>query len=351
LPPAIGQATRLQQLNLADNNLTDLPVEFAELKRLQDLDLSGNKFTYVPSPMLPKKSWLNVIFSHPLRKLKLRNNQLTELPDEFERLNGLELLDLSGNPLKYMPPILRKMTSLKFLHLDNTNIIEIPEWISELKKLHTLSISDNPLAQLPASIYQLKQLSHLYLARTQITSLPQNDGSAMSMPTLQVLDITDTKIAALPQGTKIMGRLKLGNTPLEILQIHASPQIVELTGFTVTREQFRNRDKLNLDDIYTSYEDQKERQNMLEWIGIENVICCSTHEEIDYAENDDQIHRLLRFKMEPHQPIIILSISNTNTYDPYLLRVPPHITTCSEAMEWMAQFDHPQHYNPLDPTE
>ena len=59
----------LQGLNLADNELTEVPVEtLRTLRLLNSLDLSGNRIQYVPN---------NAFVTIRLKTLKLSDNNLT----------------------------------------------------------------------------------------------------------------------------------------------------------------------------------------------------------------------------------------------------------------------------------
>ena len=66
VPAELGQLSELEQLDLSNNQLSDLPAEVGQLFNLSALDLS--------------------------------NNQLTSLPSELLLLPELDL-DLNGNPL------------------------------------------------------------------------------------------------------------------------------------------------------------------------------------------------------------------------------------------------------------
>ncbi|MBS4170796.1 MULTISPECIES: leucine-rich repeat domain-containing protein [unclassified Neochlamydia] len=68
LPPEICQLSKLQELDLRENQLTRLPAEIGQLSKLQELDL--------------------------------KENQLTRLPAEIGQLSQLIQLELAENPLK-----------------------------------------------------------------------------------------------------------------------------------------------------------------------------------------------------------------------------------------------------------
>lgn len=56
-----------------------------------------------------------------LRELDIGNNQFTDLPAEVGQLQQLEILNLAGNPLTGLPYELGNLANLKVLDLRNTN--------------------------------------------------------------------------------------------------------------------------------------------------------------------------------------------------------------------------------------
>ena len=57
LPESLGQLTRLQSLNLSNNQLTVLPEWLSRLAQLHSLDLSYNQLAALPES-LSKLAWL-----------------------------------------------------------------------------------------------------------------------------------------------------------------------------------------------------------------------------------------------------------------------------------------------------
>ncbi|GAA6081135.1 podocan, partial [Tachysurus ichikawai] len=136
----------LNELNLSYNRLTSERIHrhaFRKLRVLEVLDLSGNKLSTLPLG-LPKS----------LRLLRVKNNQIAELPEG----------SLMG------------MSKLKELHLSNNQIklgsIYQGAW-QELGSLTTLELSGNLLSHVPADLPE--SLEFLHLQNNRISSISATD--------------------------------------------------------------------------------------------------------------------------------------------------------------------------------
>jgi len=115
----ISEITSLEELDLAKCNLTQLPVQFAQLTNLKYLDLSDNEFS---------QSALKVVSSiTSLEELDLDRNRLTEVPDELSQLKNLKRLYLSRNAPWGSPACSNKIWTP-------------PVWLTKLKKLKHLDL-------------------------------------------------------------------------------------------------------------------------------------------------------------------------------------------------------------------
>ncbi|KAG7257852.1 hypothetical protein CRUP_007425 [Coryphaenoides rupestris] len=120
----------LTELNLSYNRLTTGRLHreaFRKLRLLETLDLSGNGLQALPLG-LPRS----------LRALRVKNNQLSSVPDGalagMDKLTEINLsnnllklnssLDLSGNQLSHIPSDLPE--SLEYLHLSSNRISSVP---------------------------------------------------------------------------------------------------------------------------------------------------------------------------------------------------------------------------------
>lgn len=85
-----GNPEDICTLNLAEQNLSELPQEITSFKNLTTLGLGGNKFITIPSLLGELKK---------LRNVGLIANGISSIPDDVSFLSSLKILDLSANPL------------------------------------------------------------------------------------------------------------------------------------------------------------------------------------------------------------------------------------------------------------
>jgi Leucine-rich repeat (LRR) protein len=79
LPQEIGKIMNLRVLNLRHNRLKSLPGQIGYLKNLQEMDLSQNKLFIYGFPV-------QVLQCKTLVKLNVADNQLEELPENLHEL-------------------------------------------------------------------------------------------------------------------------------------------------------------------------------------------------------------------------------------------------------------------------
>ncbi len=109
-----------------------------------------------------------------LNNLDLSNNQLTQLPESFGNLSQLDWLSLQHNELNQFPKEICRLHQLKSLYLHHNQLSEIPLEIKQLSKLHTLGLSYNELKKFPEAILGIKTLVKLDLQNNQLEDIPSN---------------------------------------------------------------------------------------------------------------------------------------------------------------------------------
>ncbi|HIC8924096.1 TPA: leucine-rich repeat domain-containing protein, partial [Elizabethkingia anophelis] len=108
------------------------------------------------------------------KKLILRNNKITIIPPEIEKLTRLETLDLSGNSIVNFYSKICSLKNLKILNLNNNRIKTIPLQIKNLTKIISLHLSNNNLSLLPNQIYELSNLRELDISKNNIEAIDDN---------------------------------------------------------------------------------------------------------------------------------------------------------------------------------
>ena len=69
-----------------------------------------------------------------LRRLKLRNNSITQLPQSMGSMTNLTHLDLRANPLRTLPGTIGEIATLEKLDLRWCQLEGLPGWIHRLRE-------------------------------------------------------------------------------------------------------------------------------------------------------------------------------------------------------------------------
>uniref|UniRef100_M3YHN0 Uncharacterized protein n=1 Tax=Mustela putorius furo TaxID=9669 RepID=M3YHN0_MUSPF len=164
LPPGFLHLSKLQKLTASKNYLEKLFEEegatnWIGLRKLQELDISDNKLTELPALFLhcfKSLSFLNVsrnnlkvfpdAWACPLKCCKASRNALESLPDKMAVFwkNHLRDVDFSENALKEVPLGLFQLDALMFLRLQGNQLVALPpqeKWTC--RQLKTLDLSRN----------------------------------------------------------------------------------------------------------------------------------------------------------------------------------------------------------------
>jgi hypothetical protein len=89
------------------------------------------------------------------------------------------------------------------------------------------------------------------------------------------------------------------------------------------------------------------RRVILERVGNERFIK-EAQPEIVHADKDaGGERRLLRVKMDGDEDLVVVHVRCPSTAREYLIRVPPTMRTCRQAVAWTAGFDNPDDYAPV----
>ena len=123
-------------VNLDRNELEVFPQELATLRGLKWLRLNRNKLTQMGdvSPLVS------------LRRIYLRGNRFSAVPEELKALPSLTDIDLSQNP-----------------------ITEIPDWLVAKKGLENVSLTDTLLKKLPDDLSGWQTLTSLQLGGLRLS--------------------------------------------------------------------------------------------------------------------------------------------------------------------------------------
>lgn len=193
LPPEVVNLPKLQFISATGNHLESLP-ENLPILRLKQLCISNNQFSKIP-PVLKEMPTLEVLeannnaisegfeilttLSH-LKELRLRANDLVQMPVTLTRLQSLKILSLEANQLgkglpkgRYALPLeISYLENLIELHLHDNELHNLPPGIGLMEKLQVLGLNSNRFSAFPIEICEIETLQELSLSHNQINYIP-----------------------------------------------------------------------------------------------------------------------------------------------------------------------------------
>lgn len=168
----------LVMLDIADNEIKEIPEKFETLQNLRILIISNNQISNLGKGITNLKS-LEVLDAsknliskissdikklEKLEQLQLQNNMIVEIPVEISNLESLEMLVLEGNKIAKLPKEIGKLSNLTILDLGKNEIEEIPWEIGSLKKLYFLDFSENRIHRMDIQLFnKLGGIKAVYL--------------------------------------------------------------------------------------------------------------------------------------------------------------------------------------------
>jgi Leucine-rich repeat (LRR) protein len=157
-----GQLQGLKRLDLAAG-LTDFPIEIFDL-------------------------------ADSLEILNLSDNQLRSLPPDFGRLHQLKIIFLSNNNFEEVPAVLANCPHLSMVGFKSNKIRVLGEH-SLPPDVRWLILTDNQLEKLPKSISRLQSLQKLMLAGNRLRSLPDEMAACQN---LELIRLAANQLDSLP---------------------------------------------------------------------------------------------------------------------------------------------------------
>lgn len=183
----IGLCENLLDLNVGRNPIQELPKDFAQLSSLQtlcvdDCDIAG--------PLSEAITGLRM-----LQELRMANNKITEIPVSVSNLQQLTVLCLDNNCLTTIPNALTTLSNLKTLLLRSNELTELPDNMPNLISLKLLHVSSNKLEALPDSLVECLSLTHIYANSNPL--LKTVPAGLETLPDLKHLNLSHCQIDEL----------------------------------------------------------------------------------------------------------------------------------------------------------
>ena len=120
--------------------------------------------------------------------LTLDRNELTNV-SAVASLTELKWLRLNDNKLAALPD-LKALVNLRRIYLKGNRFTSVPETLKDLPALTDIDLSVNPIKEVPTWLAEKKGLKNLSFSRTMVTKLPDNLDAWKSLQSLQLGDLS-----------------------------------------------------------------------------------------------------------------------------------------------------------------
>lgn len=157
---ALANPEKVLYLTLGMRGFDKFPIEILKFKNLIDLDLYNNNITEIPT-------W--IIKLTKLKKLSVRSNKLKTIPESVFYLPSLTELDLWGNQINTFPILTsEKLPVLEDINLSMNDFYDFPTGVEKLVRLKKLRLENNKLSRVSDVVFKMQSLEYIYLFHNNI---------------------------------------------------------------------------------------------------------------------------------------------------------------------------------------
>ncbi|MBX7223565.1 MAG: hypothetical protein K1Y36_26870 [Blastocatellia bacterium] len=186
------------------------------------------------------------------------------------------------------------------------------------------------------------RFGHL-LARgcVQLASLP---GWLTDLSQLDVRDCAN--LTQLPGALRVSSWLEMAGSGLQFLPMTMQDVQLRWRGVPISRQIAFQPETIAPQSILDE-PNAELRRVMLERVGYEAFLKQTTYQVLDRDRDAGGERNLLRVEFADDEPLVCVSVFCPSTGRQYLIRVPPAMQTCHQAVAWIAGFTNPNEYHPL----
>ncbi|QDT40546.1 Leucine Rich Repeat protein [Gimesia alba] len=268
-------------------------------------------------------------------ELEIPGSEVTHLPDDIQveyRIN------LDGcRKLKTLPDGLKTGT---LILAGCTGLTQLPENLD----VCFLNISDCP--QLTAWPQQGRIRFGNLIARncTNLKALPD------WLTRISQLDISGcTSLTSLPEQLQISSWIDIAHTGITELPESIDESQLRWRGVPINQRIAFHPEEIMSEEIL-SEPNSELRRVMLERVGFDRFFKSVEAEVLDTDQDPGGKRELLKVPLEGDEDLVCVSVNCPSTDRRYIIRVPPDMKTCAQAIAWTAGFDDPDDYHPLVET-
>jgi hypothetical protein len=178
----------------------------------------------------------------------------------------------------------------------------------------------------------------------RLRSLPAHLGRLAQLDVAGCLNITE-----LPESLTVSSWIDIGGAGLTALPPHLDGDGLRWRGVPIDARIAFRPETLSHEEVLAERNAER-RRVMLERYGLDRFMADAAAETLDEDHDAGGKRRLLRLKLEGDEDLVCVTVVCPSTERQFVLRVPPTMRTCRQAIAWTAGFDDPDSYNPMIET-
>ena len=167
---------------------------------------------------------------------------------------------------------------------------------------------------------------------------------------LAQLDLRDcTNLTRLPEGLVVTSWIDVAGTGIRSLPVSLKGVQLRWRGVAIDARIAFFPELITAKEILDEPNAER-RRVLLERMGYERFLTEAKAKTLDQDRDAGGVRRLLKVDMKDDEDLVCVSVICPSTARQYVIRVPPAMTTCHQAVAWIAGFDNPDDYQPLVET-
>ena len=186
--------------------------------------------------------------------------------------------------------------------------------------------------------------------RLRVRDCPRLRALPAHLGRLAQLDIAGClNITALPEGLAVSSWIDVGGSGVTALPPHLTGVGLRWRGVPIDDRIAFRPETLTHEEVLAERNAER-RRVMLERYGLDRFMTDAAAETLDEDRDAGGGRRLLRLTLEGDEDLVCVTVVCPSTERQFVLRVPPTMRTCRQAIAWTAGFDDPDMYNPMVET-
>lgn len=167
---------------------------------------------------------------------------------------------------------------------------------------------------------------------------------------LDTLDVSGcANLTELPEGLGVKSWIDIAGSGLKALPWSLRSTRIHWRGLRVSDRIAFDPESITVDEIL-SERNQELRRVLLERVGLEWFVDQAHAIVVDQDTDVGGGRMLLRIPIDNSEDMLYVQVQCPSTAKRYLLRVPPNMQTCRQAIAWTAGYNNPDDYHPVKET-